>query len=264
MLDGIFIQAAGNTIGGTTPAARNTVAFNSMGGIRVDGGSGNLIRQNSIHTNADLGLILTNGANNNQMAPSVNSATSNTGGTTVSVSLALSAPDTVFTIDFFSSNLCDPSTFGEGEVYLGSKTLTTKVTGRGRTIFVTGVEVPAGHVITATATSPGNDTSKFSKCRTVTASTAPGPNGDSDGLHFGIVTISEPDSMQVANETIKPANAGFTLDGTGSERLTLSDTHEPRDPAPAASYSRPATTPKLSLLALALDGLQELNAEFVV
>ena len=50
--------------------------------------------------------------------------------TTIAVSLALSAPLTPFTIEFFSSPVCDPSTFGEGQTYLGSKTLTTKETGR--------------------------------------------------------------------------------------------------------------------------------------
>ncbi len=44
-------------------------------------------------------------------------------------------------------------------------------------MFVVGFEVPVGHVITATATSPFNDTSEFSMCRTVTAGLAPGGNG---------------------------------------------------------------------------------------
>ncbi len=151
-------------VGGTAPGTGNRIAFNGVIGVSVDGGTGNTIRQNLIYANGGLGIAHSNGGNSNQAKPSVNSATSSDGTTTVSVTL-VSAPDTTYTLDFFSSAMCNPSTFGEGETYLGSKTLTTKATGRGRTIFVAGVEVPVGHVITATATSPSNNTSEFSKCQ---------------------------------------------------------------------------------------------------
>ncbi len=156
-----------NVVGGTTAGAGNRIAFNGGAGVNVDAGAANAIRQNLIYSNGGLGIDLVNGGNNNQAKPSVNAASAGGGTTTITATL-VSAPNTTYTLDFFSSPTCDPSTFGEGETYLGSKTLTTKATGRGRTIFVAGVQVPLGHVITATATSPGNDTSEFSKCMTVT------------------------------------------------------------------------------------------------
>jgi hypothetical protein len=164
---GVSLTGSNNVIGGTTAGAGNRIAYNGGDGVRVDGGAGNAIRENQIYSNAGLGIALTNGGNGNQNKPSVNSATSSGGTTTIGVTL-VSTPSTTFTLDFFSSTACDPSNFGEGETYLGSKNLTTMGTGRGRTVFVAGVQVPAGQVITATATSPGNNTSQFSKCQTVT------------------------------------------------------------------------------------------------
>ena len=165
--NGVFLSGSNNLVGGTTAGAANRIAFNGGLGVAVDTATGNAIRQNTIFSNGGLGIDLINGGNNNQAKPSVNAATSGGGTTTITVTL-VSASSTTYTLDFFSSATCDSSTFGEGETYLGSKTLTTKTTGRGRTIFVAGTEVPVGHVITATATSPGNDTSEFSKCWTVT------------------------------------------------------------------------------------------------
>ncbi len=177
-LNGIEIVGGfNNTIGGTAAGAANIIAFNDGRGILVDAGTNNAIRANSIHSNDGLGIDLINAGNNSQRAPSVNSAISGSGTTSIAASLAMVVPMTTYTIDFFSSAVCDPSGFGEGETYLGSKTLTTTATGRGRTMFVVGFEVPIGHVITATATSPFNDTSEFSMCRVVTAGLAPGGNG---------------------------------------------------------------------------------------
>ncbi len=176
-LNGIEIVGGfNNTIGGTAAGTANIIAFNDGHGILVDAGTNNAIQRNSIHSNDSLGIDLVNAGNNNQRAPSVNSAVSGNGTTNIAASLAMVVPSTTYTIEFFSSAVCDPSGFGEGETYLGSKTLTTTATGRGRTIFVVGFEVPVGHVITATATSPFDDTSEFSMCRIVTAGTAPGGN----------------------------------------------------------------------------------------
>ncbi len=164
---GIVITSSSNTIGGTTAGAGNRIASNANAGVLVDTGVNNAIRQNQMYLNGSLGIDLINGGNNNQNKPSVNAASAGGGTTNITASL-VSAPSTTHTLDFFSSPICNPSTFGEGETYLGSKTLTTKTTGRGRTVFVAGFQVPVGHVISATATSPGNDTSEFAKCLTVT------------------------------------------------------------------------------------------------
>src|SRR5207253_1277454 len=56
----IFAGASGNLIGGTTPAAGNTIAFNAGAGVAIynAGTVGNQIRGNSIFANAGLGIDL--------------------------------------------------------------------------------------------------------------------------------------------------------------------------------------------------------------
>ncbi len=89
------------------------------------------------------------------------------GSTTVSGSYAGGA-STTFTLEFFGSPAGDPSGFGEGRTYLGSGPVTTDLSGNG-TFSVTLPAVAVGSVVTATATSPGGDTSEFSGAVTVTA-----------------------------------------------------------------------------------------------
>jgi hypothetical protein len=79
-------------------------------------------------------------------------------------------------------------------------------------MFVVGFEVPIGHVITATATSPFNDTSEFSLCRPVTAGTAPGGGGPDVPMiasrRSGAVEATNPskDSSKVRAVTVPPSS----------------------------------------------------------
>ena len=85
--------------------------------------------------------------------------------TPTTFSSLLSTPNTSFRIDFFSNALCDPSSFGEGQVFLGSMKVTTD--GLGGVSFLakvpfSGALVP---VVTATATDVKTlDTSELSPC----------------------------------------------------------------------------------------------------
>ncbi len=179
--DGVYVTGANNVIGGTISGVPNLIAHNLGRGVQVDGGVQNAIRQNSIHSNGGLGIDLTNNGNNNQPPPGTIKATSGGGATNITVGL-FSTPNTTFSIDLFSNAVCDPSTFGEGETFLTSTTLTTNAAGRGRKMVTLGFEVSVAHVLTATATRPSNDTSEFSKCFAVTASTAPSGHHQGRGL----------------------------------------------------------------------------------
>ncbi len=167
-LAGVNLVGNGNLVGGTVAGAGNRIAFNVAEGIVVDSGDNNAIRQNAMYSNGGVGIDQVNGGNNNQITPKVTRAVSSGGTTKVWLSL-MSAPNTTFSIDVFSNAACDPTGFGEGEVFLGTTSLTTGSTGSGSTSAIFGVEVPAGHVITATATSPANDTSEFAKCQSLLA-----------------------------------------------------------------------------------------------
>ena len=151
-------------MGGTDPGTANIIAFNGGQGVLVDTGAGNAIRRNSIHSNDGFGIALINGGNNNQAAPAVTRWTSAGGTTKVWISLT-STPSTTFSIDVFRNAACDPSGFGEGQAFLGTAVLTTDAGGTGSVIAVFGVGTPLNQYLTATATSPTNDTSDFSNCQ---------------------------------------------------------------------------------------------------
>jgi parallel beta helix pectate lyase-like protein len=78
-------------------------------------------------------------------------------------------PLTTYHIEFFASSSCDPSGYGEGQIFLGSTDVTTDQTsdcsGKARFDVTLPVTVPLGQSITATATDIS--TSEFSHCITV-------------------------------------------------------------------------------------------------
>jgi hypothetical protein len=183
--DGIYSQdgATNNTIGGTSHGAGNVIAFSSNNGVTLFNGSGISILGNSIHDNNAKGISLASGANDNQAAPVLTTATSSATSTTISGTLA-SVANTTFRIEFFANPSPGPSGFGEGQTFLGSVNATTN--GSGLATFTASglVPVPAGQAyLSATATvahSDGTfgDTSEFGKdgelaVATLTSSAAP-------------------------------------------------------------------------------------------
>jgi CSLREA domain-containing protein len=175
---GIFILASPNIMIGGPGGAGNLIANNGGDGIAIVGLPpaciSKWISHNSIDKNGGLGIDLNNdgptpndagdpdtGPNNLQNFPVLSSATGNASQTTVDGSLNSTAGS--FTIELFSSPACDPSGFGEGATFLGSSTV--QIIGTDVTFQATiPVAVPAGHVVTATATDGNGDTSEFSSC----------------------------------------------------------------------------------------------------
>jgi len=165
-----------NIIGGTEVGAGNVIAFNATSGVFIGRTSGNAILSNSIFSNSGLGIDLgimgvtpndacdpDSGSNNLQNFPVLTSASSSEILTSVQGTLN-SNPNTTFLIQFFVNNSCDPSGFGEGQVFIGSATVTTDANCTAAFNVTLPVAVGSGQVITATATDPGNNTSEFSRC----------------------------------------------------------------------------------------------------
>jgi hypothetical protein len=151
-----------NSIGAST-AAGNTIAYNKLGGVLVSTGTGNGIHQNSIYANGPSntgpGITLSNGANNNVAAPTLNSATLNGGTLTVSGTFYAPTAGVSYTLEFFASPAGDP----EGKVYLGQISVTAYHPGTIQFGFTTTTFPPgAGPLITATLTDGSGDTSEFS------------------------------------------------------------------------------------------------------
>jgi hypothetical protein len=169
--DGMTVaSSSGNAVGGTAPGAGNVIAFNGNDGVKVDTGTGNAIRQNSIHDSGNLGIELVNNGNNNQPAPALASAATTGSGITIQGTLTAAA-NTTYALDFFANPAANASGSGEGQQLLGSVTGTTDGSGTVTFTVTFSVAVPAGQAVSATATSPAGNTSAFAQ--DVTAGAAP-------------------------------------------------------------------------------------------
>lgn len=187
--------ARNNKIGGVVAGEANRIAFNGSDGVvvgssAVDTAMGNTIRGNRIYGNSGIGINLVGGnqssrgvtandtsdadtgPNNLQNFPVLGglhlSGTSSVGGT---IDLALnSKPNSNFAIDFYRVTTPDQSGFGEGEFFLGSRTITTDAAGnyKGTLSFNLGSNF-AEQSLCATATNLSTgDTSEFGPSQMLT------------------------------------------------------------------------------------------------
>ncbi len=226
--DGILVAAGASTgvfgggaeIGGPQPGAGNLIAHNGGHGVHLSEVLFPRVRGNSIFANGGLGIeyvfsVPTPGSSTPPLPPGVNpqrpgidhtivdfpnapvlsNAFAGAGTTTIEGTLAsYEVPADVFitnplhwTLDFYASPEADASGYGEGQIYLGSL---DDVYAMGTRLFsaVLPVEVPAGYVVSATATGSFYDnTSEFSNCVPVAADT------DGDGV-LDIVEDAGPNS----------------------------------------------------------------------
>ncbi|MBI3949052.1 MAG: hypothetical protein HY314_01150 [Acidobacteria bacterium] len=168
--------------GGSGNIVISNSIFSNYAGAGIAFSTGSItVSSNSIFGNTGLGIDLgaplgvtpndpgdgDSGANNLQNFPELTSASVSTRGTTIEGTLN-STPDTSFTLEFFWNNTCDPSGFGEGQSFIDSRVVRTDGGGVASFRFTFSTKVFQGKLITATATDPSGNTSKFSRCMTVT------------------------------------------------------------------------------------------------
>jgi Right handed beta helix region len=155
----------------------NHIAGNALDGVRVVGASTvrNSIRGNSIHSNGLLGIDLggdgvtandlrdpDTGPNALQNYPSQLTAINGVTGTRV-FGLLMSVPGQQFAIDFYASNVADPSGFGEGRRWLGTRFVSTNGVGVAIINHTLDESALPGEFLTATATDKLGNTSEFSR-----------------------------------------------------------------------------------------------------
>jgi uncharacterized protein DUF4214/beta-propeller repeat-containing protein/all-beta uncharacterized protein/parallel beta helix pectate lyase-like protein len=231
---GVSIQNTNNnTIGvdADGSGAGNTIAFNGSLGVWISAGTGNRISRNAIFNNGSRGITLGSGSvipnddcdtdtgpNNVQNHPELTSASSDNSNTTIQGTLK-AAPNSTYTIEFFSNASCDSSGRGEGQTFIGAKVVTTdsscvaNFAGAGAASFA--VVVPAGQVITATAIDAAGNTSEFSACIAVTTSSpTPSPTPESSPTPTVTPTpsptpICDPDQRY----SVSPASSSFPMTG---------------------------------------------------
>lgn len=176
-LDGVLVLGNNNTIG--SPTSGNSIAYNGDIGVAVGLSAAdvtaidNAIRGNNIYLNGGLGIDLgsdgvtmnhptnpTPGPNNFQNFPVLTAVTLSGDVATITGTLS-SAPNSTYYIDFFTSQIWDPTHYGEGQKYLGSITVTTDATGNA-SFTATESGVPSGFdYFASTATDSSGNTSEF-------------------------------------------------------------------------------------------------------
>lgn len=175
---GILIEGAGDqahVIGGL---GGNLIVHNGGAGVAIIGATGNRVQQNSMHSNAGLGIDLNvdgptpndpldidSGANDLQNHPVLTFTSALGINFTVGGTLH-STPNTSFEIDFYESPSCDPSGFGEGQLYIGTHPVVTDAAGNAAFLatFASGTDVGTLITATATPTNAPRNTSEFSQC----------------------------------------------------------------------------------------------------
>ncbi|HEY5941586.1 MAG TPA: hypothetical protein VIT89_01835 [Solirubrobacterales bacterium] len=173
---GVYATGDDTTIGGVAGGDGNVIAYNQWSSLFAGGGGvisesfSVTIRGNSIFENEGPGIFfrLIGGP----PSPTLETASSTEGGSTVVGGTVANEGTETFTVDLYANEACDEfesgfeefTKAGEGEEYLGSATATTTPTGGGE--FTANLPVqPEGTILTATATRESDGaTGEFSEC----------------------------------------------------------------------------------------------------
>jgi len=248
--------AEGNTIG-----PDNVISGNARAGVAaIDTAVDNAIEGNSIFDNGELGIDLggdfqvpgdgvtpnddddtDTGPNGLQNFPVLAAAMFNGSNTSIQGTLN-STPDTTFTVHFYENSVADPSGFGEGQTYLGSRLAITNSDGDAAFIF-NGPATTLGNVITATATGPDDGTSEFSG--PVTVETAPvvqlssATYTEAENAGFVTITVTRTGDLSATTNVGFDTTDGAALAGSDYNATTGSVTFEPGEDT--ATFNVPIT-----------------------
>jgi hypothetical protein len=174
---GVFVTDSFNVrVGEGNIVAHNGLGATPGGGVVVDANTllttGHTITRNAIHSNGTLGIDLeADGVTANDTDPTANAANRGQNFPGISLVTTTSAEGSLesvanagFTIELFASATPDPTTFGEGQVFVGSTPASTDANGVAQWVAVSLPIPPDKPWITATATRLSTrDTSEFSK-----------------------------------------------------------------------------------------------------
>jgi len=160
----------------------NTIAGNDGQGVAIDVGQKNLLRYNAIYNNTLLGIDLgaigvdTNDDDSVQTADKANRGQNfpvptSASGTDAAGSVAGMLPTIpgTYLVDLYISSSCGPSSHGQGELWVGSGSVTVPA-GQTSKAFTLPIAAPLdytlfdGNWVTATATDSLGNTSEFSTC----------------------------------------------------------------------------------------------------
>jgi len=229
-------EGSNNTVGGSVVGAGNTISFNGDDGVAVISGIENRISRNSIFSNTGLGIDLGDngvtpndpndpdtGANQLQNFPVIASCTG--GSTTRIVGTFNSNPNTQFTLEFFLNGGCDASGFGEGELFIGSTSVTTNASGNASFDVTLMAGSVGGLALTMTATSASGNTSEFSQCCIICSFTInPTSQNFSETGGTGNIDVTAPNGCAwtaVSNNSFITITSGATGSGNGTVNFSV-------------------------------------------
>jgi len=179
LINGSVAEASTNVIGGELTGQANIIAFNDSNGVTVVSNAvADAILGNSIFSNAVLGIELgtsgvtsnlpfgtvSSGPNNFQNYPLLTSAVCSNSGLVIQGSITSSVTSTPAHIEFFANDACDPSGFGQGQVFIGTADVTTDLSGGASFSVPFTSSSLVGEFVTATASDSSSNTSEFSQC----------------------------------------------------------------------------------------------------
>jgi hypothetical protein len=154
---GLYV-ACSNLVGGVSAGDANLIAGSVYVGVQVAySATNNTLRGNSIFGNAGGAIAIYSGGNNGLAAPTLAAAVVTTN--TVVSGTYTGTAGTPYLLDFYSD--APPVATAEAATYLGS----LAVLGTGGTAAfnaILGARLPAGRVVSATATDPAGNTSQLS------------------------------------------------------------------------------------------------------
>ncbi len=225
----IYAGASTNFIGGASAGSTNIIARNRQEGVVVFNGTNNSIRQNFIYGNSfgidlDGNGVTANddgdpdtGANQLQNFPILAGVTNSVFGIKILGSLN-SRPNSSYQVDFFASEVCDSSGHGQGQMHLGSLTVTTGANSNGA-IIVTITKDLAGRYITATATDTNGNTSEFSPCVAAVSMVPPETFTVTNTNDAGAGSLRQAILDANAHIADGPDTISFNIPGTGVQTI---------------------------------------------
>ena len=190
--NGINLNSTTNDvlIGGEGKSFGNIIAYNGGEGISLADINHVAIRSNSIFSNSDSGIKYYFGNHK----PNLLTQTAELSGNFININqLLILKISGDHIIDYFANETCDPSGYGEGKYYLGSKVISSPINNSQAFPEVQfAVSNRLAKYITSTVTEPNGNTSEFSQCSQV-ANNSSKTRFDFDGDGKADISVFRPD-----------------------------------------------------------------------
>ena len=221
-------SASNNLIGSNLASEGNTLAFNGVGASLQNGGTGNRILGNRVFSNTGQQITLSGGSNNNIAAPVITNAV-RLGNNTNLTGTYNGANNATYDLQFFASNQCSTGNGGQGQLLLGTQSVTTDAGGAASFNVALPGNLSPGQFVAATATRTADGTSAFSPCFGVTLPFITGrivdaANNGVPGVNVtlsgAVSSVAQTDAsgnyafrelQPLAPYTVKPVSPTFTI-----------------------------------------------------